>query len=387
MRVLDTSDLDRYVGRPLGGNTLLEPVSATDIRRWVMGMNYPNPLHFDAEYAAASTFGHIVAPQSFTVATDGAGHGNAPSMAGRIEGSHMLFGGDEWWFGSVRIQPGDRLRQTRRLVDYRVRETRFAGPTVFSRGETAFYNQRGELVGCVWATAIRYLAEEAARRGSLKGDDITPTWSQADHRRVDEERRTWIASGGGARGRRFDEVHVGDAVTRRPIGPHTIATFATEWRAFPNNVWGATDGADPGPSYVRNSGWMSHVSFPEGDAARLDPSLADGLYHGPAGGHASGEVAATLGLPPRPYGYGAVMGAWALDYAAHWGGDEAWIRHSVVRYVGPPYEGDITYVDGSVVAKSTADGPGQGTVDLGITMSNQDGKAVADGTVTLALPR
>src|SRR3954453_17617255 len=176
---LDTSDLDRFVGRPLDGGVLREPVSATDIRRWVMGMQYPNPLHFNADYAASSAFGQIVAPQSFTVATDGISHGNAPSMAGRIEGSHMLFGGDQWWFGSARILPGDQLRQTRRLVYYRVRETRFAGPTVFARGETAFYNQREELVGCVWATAIRYLAQEAARRGSLSDDTGPPSWSPA----------------------------------------------------------------------------------------------------------------------------------------------------------------------------------------------------------------
>ena len=95
----------------------------------------------------------------------------------------------------------------------------------------------------------------------------------------------------------------------------------------------------------------------------------------------------TLGLPTRGYGYGASMGAWALDYAAHWGGDEAWIRHSAVRYVGPAYEGDLTYVEGTVAAKSAGEGPWRGTVDLELRMSNQDGAPVADGTVTIALPQ
>ncbi len=51
----DTSDVDRYIGKPVGGGQLKEPVTVTDIRRWVQGMQYPNPLHYDDEYAARSS--------------------------------------------------------------------------------------------------------------------------------------------------------------------------------------------------------------------------------------------------------------------------------------------------------------------------------------------
>jgi predicted Zn-dependent protease len=40
--------------------------------------------------------------------------------------------------------PGDRIRQERRLFDYSVKETKFAGPTVFARGDTTYLNQRDE---------------------------------------------------------------------------------------------------------------------------------------------------------------------------------------------------------------------------------------------------
>src|SRR5438445_7035034 len=106
--LLDTTDVDRQLGKWLGGGQLKEPASVTDIRRWVQGMQYPNPLHYDETYAAKSVFGTIVAPQSFTICCD-VGHGATPAIVGAIPGTHMIFGGDEWWFHGPRIHPGDKL--------------------------------------------------------------------------------------------------------------------------------------------------------------------------------------------------------------------------------------------------------------------------------------
>ncbi len=37
---IDTSDLDRYLGKMMGGGQLREPVEVNDIRRFVQGMQY-----------------------------------------------------------------------------------------------------------------------------------------------------------------------------------------------------------------------------------------------------------------------------------------------------------------------------------------------------------
>src|SRR5438045_1308136 len=132
---LDTSDVDRQIGRELGGGQLKEPVSATDIRRWVPGLQYPNPLHYAQEHAPRSPAGG-------------------------------------------------------------------------------------------------YLAEEARRRGFFHQTAPRPTWTPERLAEIDRQRSTWIRARAGERGRRFDDVSVGDAMVTRPIGPHTIATFTTEWRAF-----------------------------------------------------------------------------------------------------------------------------------------------------------
>ena len=71
-------------------------------RRFVQAMNNPNRLYFDEKFAADSVFGRIVAPQSFAVVTD-TGHGATAAIQSHIPGSHMLFGGDEWWFNGPRI--------------------------------------------------------------------------------------------------------------------------------------------------------------------------------------------------------------------------------------------------------------------------------------------
>ena len=67
---LDLSDVDHRVGQLVGGGQLWDPCSSSDIRRWVMAMDYPNPLHWDEQFARDSKFGGIVAPQSIAVALD-----------------------------------------------------------------------------------------------------------------------------------------------------------------------------------------------------------------------------------------------------------------------------------------------------------------------------
>ena len=90
------------MGVPMEPGELKEPVALNDIRRWVQGMHYPNPLHYDERWAAESRFGTIVAPQSFTVACD-TSHGCSPAQVGKIPNSHLIFGGDDWWFFGPRI--------------------------------------------------------------------------------------------------------------------------------------------------------------------------------------------------------------------------------------------------------------------------------------------
>src|SRR3546814_7329780 len=71
------------------------------------------------------------------------GHGCHPACIGKIPDSHLIFGGEEWWFYGPGVRPGDKLVQERRFDGYKVADTKFAGPTVFTRGDTVHRNQHG----------------------------------------------------------------------------------------------------------------------------------------------------------------------------------------------------------------------------------------------------
>src|SRR3546814_20516843 len=101
------------------------------------------------------------------------GHGGRRACVGESPCSHLICGGDEWWHCGCRIRPGDQLFQERRFHDYKVADTKFAGPTVFQRGDTLHRNQHGTPVAKSRSTAIRYLAAEAEKR-KMYADKLPP---------------------------------------------------------------------------------------------------------------------------------------------------------------------------------------------------------------------
>jgi len=380
---LDTSDVDRWVGVPLGGGELREPVTVTDIRRWAQGMQNANPLYYDDEYAAAGRFGKIIAPQSFAVATD-VGHGATPAIQGAIPGSHMLFGGDEWWMFGPRIEPGDEIRLERMLFDYRVTETSFAGPTMFSRGDTTYINQRGELVAKQRSTSIRYLVEEAQRLNKFSPEGDEPRWTDAQIADIQDKQMDYfgeIQRRGHAK-RLWKDVNEGDKLPTRLIGPHSIQSFTTEWRAYNMNIWGSQ--RYRGLSSTNEAGWLPEMSR-DLDRSAVIPSLGDGLYNGPSRGHVQVRYAQLIGMP-RGYGYGASMGAWILDYLGNWAGEWATIVHSNAQYRSPALTGDLTSLDGTITAKEVDSTTGDHLVEVLYTMMDQNESIMARGKAKIALP-
>jgi acyl dehydratase len=386
---LDLSDVDHRVGQPVGGGQLWDPCGSSDIRRWVMAMDYPNPVHWDEEFARASRFGGLIAPQSIAVALD-YGHGAQPACVGHIPGSHLIFGGEEWWFYGCPVRVGDTLFQQRRFHGYKVVETKFAGPTMFSRGDTVHANQRGALVARERSTAIRYLVEEATKRGMY--DDqvgVVKRWTAAELAGIEKVRHEWLISNRAGVSPRFDEVSVGDRLPRRVIGPHSIASFTTEYRAFLFNIWGTFRWvAPPGvenPWINQDPGWMDEFAFDE-EGAKIDPRKRDGLYIGPSRGHIDADRAGEVAMA-RAYGYGATMGAWCTDYLSYWAGHDGMVRHSKATYRAPAFEGDVTYFDAEVVGTEPESSWGVPLVQVRLRLTNQDGAMLVDCAAEIELPR
>jgi len=378
---MDTSDVDRWIGVPLGGQQFKEPFSTNDIRRFVQGVQNPNPLYFDEVYAAESRFGRIVAPQSYF--GGGPGTGATPAIQGTIPGSHMLFGGDEFWFFGTRVYPGDLLRLERMLFDYKVANTSFAGPTMFSRGDTTYFNQRGEPIARQRSTSIRYLAENARRLGSFMNQTEDPEWTDEELEGVELEKIRYIRShldlGHGKVP--WNKVQAGNRLPHRAIGPHSIQTFTTESRTDVGG-WGAYY-QSPGPTSTMTSGWLPEMSRNE-ERTQINPGAGDGLVYGPSRGHVQPRWARVIGMP-RGYGYGATMGAWVNDYLTNWAGEWGFLVHVNTQYRNPAFTGDVTYQDGEVIDKST-DEQGHTIVQVSHVMTNQHGATLARGVAEIALP-
>jgi acyl dehydratase len=380
---LDCSDIDQYLGKPMDFSPLREPIANNDIRRWVHAMHYANLLHFDPDYAAASRWGNLIAPQSFPIATDD-GHGAAPACVGCIPNSHLLFAGDEWWFYGPRIKGGDLVTNKRIPFDYTVKETGF-GPTCFQRGDNNYYNQNGEAIARQRSTSLRYNAQ--AGGASVNPEDFNDTeWTDEQLTGIEERVFAWVQMlhDLGHKERWWDDVSIGDQLPERVFGPHSIASFATEWRAYIVNTWGSMNLRK---NDLEALGFTKEMAGYENDPdmMKVNPFLTDGAYYGPSRGHLFPKYARRIGMP-RGYGYGASMGSWVTDFLSGWAGEHGMVVHSTANYRGPALTGDITIQTAEVVDK-LVDDEGRHVVQVKHLMQNQKGVKMCLGTAEIQLPK
>lgn len=384
-KTLDCSDLENHMGKPIAPAKMKEALHNNDFRRWVQAMHYPNLMHYDHDFAQEGRYGRLVAPQSFAVATDD-GHGAGPACVGRIPDSHLIFGGDEWWFYGPKMFAGDWITNEKIPFDFAVKDTKFAGPTCFQRGDNNYYNQHGDLIAKQRSTAIRYRADLALEMGGSAGDTEDPVWSDEELADLEDKKYEFIKMmhelGHGKR--YWDDVNVGDELPLRIIGPHSVASFATEWRAYLFTIWGSTH--RPGMD-MEALGFTKEMAGHENDPVmeKDNPEWTDGAYFGPSRGHLFPRYARMIGMP-RGYGYGASMGAWILDYMAGWAGEWGQVLHCNSSYRGPAFTGDATFMTASVVDKKV-DEEGRNIVQLDCKMKSQLGVTMATAKAEVELPK
>ena len=165
-----TDDMRSAIGRELARMTSY-PITDSDIRRWAVAVYYPEEpprLFWDAEYAARTPYGGIVAPEEFNpfawLAAGGThrskargGGDESPEKVLGIQGPGLKRGvnaGIEVEYG-VRMRPGDVITSVRRLGSYREREGRL-GLMLITTTEDVWTNQNGEVVKTTNQTGISY---------------------------------------------------------------------------------------------------------------------------------------------------------------------------------------------------------------------------------------
>jgi hypothetical protein len=144
------------------------PVSDSDIRKWAIAVYWPETpprIYWDAEYAATTRWGTIIAPPDFNpfawpiveagpaAAKPSREHGDE-NQPGSAKGRRGMNGGQVDTYG-VPMRPGDVITSRSRLRDWDERQTRL-GLTLFTFSETEWRNQDEALVKVRVATGIRY---------------------------------------------------------------------------------------------------------------------------------------------------------------------------------------------------------------------------------------
>ena len=169
-----SDEMRDLVGREFGTEHTSVPISLSDIRKWAMAVYYPEippPLYWHEEYARTTSHGGIVAPEDFNPFAWFTSEGPriAPTFEGPIrdsgpegafgvaapETTFILNGGVEVTYG-VRMRPGDVITSGKsKVVDYVERESRM-GLMLFTRTQSSWSNQNGEMVRVTIGTGIRY---------------------------------------------------------------------------------------------------------------------------------------------------------------------------------------------------------------------------------------
>ena len=177
------------------------------------------------------------------------GHGSMPSVFGKIPGTHMIFGGDEWWFYGPRVvrrRPDHREPPAPRLPGGRD-EVRRAHRVRAGRQHAREPARRGGVEATVDVGALprrggtsSRLLRPASRRPSPRGRPSSSTTLR-------ERRLAWIRSGrDGAspplvgRGARNDAPHVPDRTAHDPDRSRPNGARSSRWCGAARRISGPT---------------------------------------------------------------------------------------------------------------------------------------------------
>ena len=149
------------------------PVEATHILMFARSVGEDNPIYTDAEYAAGTEVGHIIAPPTFVQSSvqfdpdyplrPKIGHpwfGSGREATGTTPGSAVSSGGlhaEQHFQYHRNLRPGDVLTVTMQPGNSWERESKRAGKLKFSETIMEYRDQHGELV--VTARSVGVITE------------------------------------------------------------------------------------------------------------------------------------------------------------------------------------------------------------------------------------
>lgn len=332
-----------------------ELASRDAIRHFAHGIGDDNPLWCDAEYARHTRWGGIIAPPGFLNSVYW-----PIGTWGGLPGIHAFHSGNDWEW-SRPVYEDDRISFSETLTDVLEKSSRYARRIVIQVSETAYRNQREEVVARAKGWCVR--AERGAAREMGKYAHISRyRYTPEELRRIEqdyerEERR-------GAKPRYWEEVQVGEELAPVVKGPLSVRDII---------AWSIGAG-----SYFLRAHRLAV------DYRRRHPGVAmAGTEDVPELVHFEDSPAQEISIGAA-YDYGPQRVSWLSHLLTNWMGDDAFLKRLYVELRRFNLIGDTTWCQGKVTRRYREGD--KFLVDLDIWAENQRGEVTAPGRATVLLP-
>lgn len=358
-------DMRALIGTQLRTEACLNNEYATRlaILRFCEGIGDDNPLWTDAEYAAQSPQGTLVAPPSFIFACLGSVQVGWPGLGGFHCETKLTF--DRY------IRVGDKItaKVTFDGFDGPTDDSNFGGRRIKDYLRQEYRNQDDELVATFICSRMRFERGEMQKRAATRAITVPHPWTEAEIAAIEEQ--ILAEKPRGATPRYWDDVQPGDeidVITKGPLG-------LTDFIAF------IAAGAAPIPRvsahgvalrrYRKHPKW----AFRDPKTHALEPVYS--VHYN--------DYAAQLQGAQIAYDVGIQRTSWQTHSLTHWMGDAGFLKASTSQYRAHVYLGDVVRLGGRVEAKEI-DADGQHVVRLTTWAYNQREQNVMPGTAVIVLP-
>lgn len=155
------------IGQESPPRPALYPVEHEPIARFCAMSDDDNPLYLDPEYGKRSKYGATIAPPlslAFGLLRRGAGGqmgraSEAPRPTLRTLGNRAINLGTEWEFFKP-VKVGDRIFISTRVAEFYIKPIRLDPLAMWTRTETIYRNQHGEIVAIQSNLGLRHRTPE-----------------------------------------------------------------------------------------------------------------------------------------------------------------------------------------------------------------------------------
>jgi acyl dehydratase len=333
------------------------------ILRFAEGIGDGNPLWTDADYAAATRHGGIIAPPSFIFACLGSIQVGWPGLGGFHAETRMSF--------TKPIKVDDRI--TAKVIfdgfDGPIEQSNFGGRRIKDYLRQEYRNQDDELVATFICSRMRFERSEMQARRESRKVELPHPWTDDELAAVEED--ILAENPRGALPRYWEDVTVGDeldVITKGPLG-------LTDFIAY------IAAGAAPIPRlsahgvalrrYRKHPKW----AFRDPRTHALEPVYS--VHYN--------DYAAQLQGAQIAYDVGVQRTCWQIHSLTNWMGDDGFLKSLHGQYRSHVYLSDVLRLGGKVIAKEI-DADGDHIVTIETWATNQRGQSCMPGSAVVVLP-